>query len=96
VFLEVTGVQYHSKIPIKDEKGNIKEWKELNTPIFKQHPRLFAIIFVIIAIMVFIGSGGLQLLGWQFNLNSQQVMTIMFFVVILMAIAWMIGEKEEK
>ncbi len=49
---------------------------------------------VLIAILIFINAGGLGLMGLQnINLSGASATTVIFFIVILLAIFWLIGEK---
>ncbi len=92
IFLEVTGVQ--STKPIYDKDGN--EIGKHPVKIFMKYGYFFAIVIGIIAIMIFINSGGLALLGMQsvVSLNSTTTMSIAFFLIIVLAIFWMVSEKK--
>ncbi len=62
----------------------------------QQYAKWFAPIFIIIAILVFVGAGGLQLIGLpQIDLSGQANVTLFFFIVIILAIVWMLMEKEQ-
>jgi len=97
ILLEVAG---HKKTIIevvgKDEKGNPK-MQERHLNILEAHSTVFALIIIIIALLIFISSGGLQLLGIQ-NISFGGISgnTLLFLLIIIAAIAWMIYESKEK
>lgn len=62
--------------------------------IFAGHPKFFGAAILIIAIMVFIGAGGLNLLGWRFSVTDTSL-GIIFFLGIMVAAMWMLM-KEKK
>jgi hypothetical protein len=94
IFLEVTGMKVSA--PVYDAKG--KHIGDAPGSIFQKYGYFFAIIIGIIAILIFINSGGLALLGMQsvVSLNSTTTMSIAFFLVIVLAIFWMVSEKKQE
>ena len=65
--------------------------------LIKKHEVYFAAALVIIAVLVFVGAGGLQLIGFpQIDISGQANVTIFFFIVIIVAIIWMVMEGKEK
>jgi hypothetical protein len=89
VFLEAAGIKH--KVPVinpKTGKPGIEEH-----PFLSAHPTITGITFVIIAVLIFVGAGGLNLLGlkipYGFDLTG-----VIFFVAIIVAILWILGTKE--
>jgi hypothetical protein len=58
----------------------------------KYHKEM-GVILIIIAILVFIGAGGLKLLGWRFEIRESTVTMLFFLAVIAMGIWWITAEK---
>lgn len=96
-FLEVAHVRSRGKIIQYDQKGN-PIWEHEAISLFEKHPTVFAVALLIIAVLIFIGAGGLSLIGISINLTGSTNMTLFFFVVIIIAILAMVlggGEKEK-
>ena len=49
-------------------------------------------MFLIIAILIFVGAGGLELIGFT-NLPPINLTGVIFIMVIIIAIVWMIAER---
>jgi len=94
VFLETAGIKSKIKVPVVNEKGEVEKIKTESVSIFEKYSTLFLIVFVIIALLIFISSGGLSLLGIDFNLNIQSNYTIIFLIVIMLAIVWLVANPE--
>lgn len=62
--------------------------------IFEKHPIGFGIIMIIIAIMVFVGAGGLQLLNFQLDLSSDVLAALFFLAAMTLGVWWMTSSKE--
>lgn len=64
---------------------------------FSKYPTYFAAAFVILAVMVFIGSGGLDVLGITLpsNVNINTSGTV-FMIGIMIAVIWLIVETSDK
>ncbi len=96
VFLEVAGVKTKGKV-VGQHKETGEYAYEHKDPIsyLTYHKNVTAAVIIIIAALVFIGSGGLGLLGLssipQFDLTG-----LFFFIVIIMAVIWMIAESGKK
>lgn len=86
VFLEVAGVRF-----IERKKG--KEGEEL-VPVtfFQKYSYVSAIALFLIAVLIFIGAGGLELIGFV-NLPTFNITGIIFFIVVIIAVIWLIAEK---
>ncbi|MFZ3077556.1 MAG: hypothetical protein WA139_03815 [Candidatus Aenigmatarchaeota archaeon] len=96
IFLEVAGVKANVayKNPKAVSKENPEGWDSKPISIFERYGYAFAIVLGIIAILIFINAGGLGLIGMQnINLSGTSTMTVIFFIIILLAIFWLIGEK---
>lgn len=90
VFLEILGIRSHKTG--SNEKG---EKIEFEVSIFEKHPVAFSVLFIIIGVLVFIGAGGLQALGWS---TAPIYITynwplIAFLIIVALAIWWMASEK---
>ena len=94
VFLEVAGIKTKGKIKGYDKEGKpIYEHGGESISLFEYYGKYFALILIILAILVFIGAGGLNLLGFNISLSGMNTMTLLFFIVIILAVTWMIFEK---
>ena len=94
VFLEAVGMRVKIRVPTElDEKGKPKEYgiKEIN--IFQAYSQYFIAAFVIIAILIFIASGGLNLLGWNISFAWMNTTTAFFLIAIIIAIFWLLMER---
>lgn len=95
VFLETAGIKSAIDVPEFDEKGKpTGKTKPKKISIFEKHSMLFLFAFIIIAVLIFISSGGLALLGWQFNFNILNNYTVLLLIVVVMAIAWLVANPE--
>ncbi len=63
--------------------------------IFSQHPRFFGAIILMIAAGIFIGAGGLKVLGWRLTIGETVLSLILFLVVMIIA-AWILMTEEKK
>ncbi|UCG95723.1 MAG: hypothetical protein JSV92_01595 [archaeon] len=92
VFLEVLGIKGRGVI-VDKETG--KPVGEERVSIFEAHPVGFSVLFVIIGVLVFVGAGGLQALGWS---TAPIYITynwplIAFLIIVALALWWMASEK---
>ncbi len=98
IFFEVSGHKTGKRVielgpPDKEGKPTIKSEKAAN--ILEAHPTVFALILIIIALLIFISSGGLELLGiQQISFGGISGNTLLFLLIIIAAIAWMIHESK--
>ncbi len=89
VFLEIVGIK--GVVSYKDDKGKTKYKRK---SIFIAHGTAFAVLFIIIGVIVFIGSGGLEALGWT-GLSANLIYNyplLFFLIVVALAIWWMASE----
>ncbi len=61
--------------------------------IFLKHPMSFGVIMIILAVMVFVGAGGMELIGVSINVTSELVTLLAFLAVISLGV-WFIAAKE--
>lgn len=91
VFLEVAGVKTRGKMYF-DKEG--KRIYEHDNPIsyLEYHGKIAAAVIILIVIVIFVGAGGLSLIGLP---NIPQINTTgsFFFIVIIIAVIWMIAES---
>ncbi|MBU3904579.1 MAG: hypothetical protein KJ906_00310 [Nanoarchaeota archaeon] len=97
VFLETAGIK-----PTREQViGKDKEGRDVKGPvevtIFQKYPLLFAVGFLIIVTLIFIGAGGLELLGLPtLQLTDSAIMSYMFLAVVVLAIVWMVADPSKK
>ncbi|MCD6367537.1 MAG: hypothetical protein J7L45_00455 [Candidatus Aenigmarchaeota archaeon] len=94
ILLETLGIKKkYIQVVGKDEKGNPKT-KIVEKSIFEAYGKWFALLFIIIAILIFIGSGAPQALGWNIpSIISYNYPLIFFLIVISLIIWWMSSEE---
>ncbi len=97
IFVEVAGVKATKMVEEVDEKGKgTGKPKYIQISIFEQYGYYFVAAFLIIAALIFANSGGLALLGWNFNLSPASTTTIIFIAILIIAVMWMVSERKEK
>ena len=94
IFVEVANVKATKRI-IKLDKEGKGEPAYTQISIFEAYGYYFAAAFLIIAALIFVNSGGLALLGWNFNLSPASSTTIVFIAILIIAVMWMISERKE-
>ncbi len=94
VFIELAGVHVGEFVGEKDKEGKIKLTKGPVKP-HHAHPELAAGLLIIFAILIFVAAGGLNLLGLSVMLNSTTTMTLIVIGVIVLAVYWLVNEKQE-
>jgi len=62
--------------------------------IFEKYPVGFGIILIIIAILVFVSSGGMQLLNININIDSNALSAIFFIIIMILGVWWMTAKGE--
>jgi len=91
IILELTGTRHASEPEAITKNGQVLK-KENPKRIIEKYYKSFAIVVIILATLVFIGAGGLDVLGVSIpNLN----MPVLFFLgIMVLVIFWMLaGEK---
>lgn len=91
VLLEVFGLK--RKLYVPNPKTGKPEEKEVTW--LTQHPRIFQLGLVIIAAVVFVSAGGLNLLGLQLPTNFNITGSI-FIIGMILAVLWLISESHGK
>ncbi len=61
--------------------------------IFLANPMSFGVIMIILAVMVFIGAGGMDLVGFSIDITSELVTLLAFLAVISLGV-WFMAAKE--
>jgi hypothetical protein len=64
--------------------------------IFAKHPRFFGAALIILAILIFIGAGGLSLLNIPVFALSDPLIAIIFFLLIMVASIWILVKESDK
>jgi hypothetical protein len=64
--------------------------------IFAKHPRFFGAALIILAILIFIGAGGLNLLNIPVFALSDPLIAIIFFLLIMVASIWILVKESDK
>ena len=90
VFLEIGGVKHIEGGYVIDKEGKVIKQPE-QVPFFSKNVYVLAIAFIIIVALIFIGAGGLNLLGWKLPYNFD-ITGIAFVVMIIIAVLWMLTE----
>jgi len=95
VFLELAGVKlgYATEEQEHPQYGKIQ--KSGGKRVFEKHTTEFAVLLIIFAILIFVAAGGLNLLGLNILLNSSTTTTLLIIGVIILAVYWLIKEKNE-
>ncbi len=61
--------------------------------IFEKHPIGFGIVMIIIAIIVFVGAGGLELLNFKVNISSDAIAALFFLAAMTLGVWWMTAKE---
>lgn len=64
--------------------------------IFAKHPKFFGMALIILAILIFIGAGGLSLLNIPVFALSDPLIAIIFFLLIMVASIWILIKEGDK
>jgi len=62
--------------------------------IFEKHPIGFGIIMILIALMVFVGAGGLELLNFKLNIGSDLLAILFFLGAMTLGVWWMTAKED--
>ncbi len=96
VFLEAAGVKVgkFTGVAPKNEKGE-HELKKTGEPkkLFEKHSMEFAVVLIILAGLVFVGSGGLNLMGGNISFGETNLVSIGFLVAVVLAVLVLYMEK---
>jgi len=95
-FTEAAGIRVNVIKAGKNEKGEMT-LNPTKVPIFEAYGHLFAIAFVIVAVLIFLGAGGWQLLGFGDitlkGIGSESMLGIIFLAAVVIGVIWMIAES---
>jgi len=98
-FLEIAGVK-HMKANMKKVKG--PDGKEVEVPtdwvpenMFTGHPKVWAAVLIIVAIVLFAGAGGLSITGLALP-SGIDPMGALVMAMIALAVIWLIMEKGDE
>ncbi len=61
--------------------------------VFHAHPKVFGIILAVLAVLVFIGAGGMDLVGFDIRVEGE-IVTLLAFLVIISLGVWFISREE--
>lgn len=64
--------------------------------IFSKHPKFFATALIIIAILVFVGAGGMSFIAIPAIAISTPIAAIGVFLIVMMASVWILTKEGEK
>lgn len=96
VFLEAAGIRVGKDVIVIDAEGK-QHVKSKPVNIFEAYPVLFGVAFLAIALLIFVASGGMSLLGFPtIHFTDQAVMSYIFLGVIVLAIVWMVADPSKK
>ncbi|MBU3897101.1 MAG: hypothetical protein KJ697_04180 [Nanoarchaeota archaeon] len=95
IFMEIAGIKHKEPTYDIDQKtGKATHTGFKDIPLLAHHKYAAFAVFLIIAVLIFMSSGGMELLGFPaINMSSSGMTSIVFFIVIILAIVWMIGQK---
>ena len=62
--------------------------------IFEKHPIGFGVVMILIAIIVFVGAGGLRLLDIDFSIGGDIIAVLFFLAAMTLGVWWMTSSKE--
>lgn len=88
VLIEILGIR--ARTTVKTEKGERKQ----PISIFHKHYKAFSILFVLIAALIFIGTGGLEAAGLRLPSGFAENAPLLFFLGFMaLAVWWMVTER---
>jgi hypothetical protein len=91
-FLEIAQVRVGKTVFVKDEKTGKMQPVEQPVKFLEKYGFITGIFLLIVVVLIFIGSGGLGLVGVQ-NLPQLNLTGLFFFIVIILAVLWMLAES---
>ena len=62
--------------------------------IFEKHPVGFGVIMIIIAMIVFVGAGGLELLNFEVKINNDVLAALFFLGAMTLGVWWMTAKGD--
>ncbi|MBI5355497.1 MAG: hypothetical protein HZB68_03515 [Candidatus Aenigmarchaeota archaeon] len=95
ILIELLGVKSMKKGPIGQDPSGKVIMGDVPTSIFEAHGKTFAVLVIIIAGLLFAGSGGFDILGIRFiSVDPTQFPLLFFMGVIALIIWWLTAEKK--
>lgn len=92
VFVEVAGMNaHHEHISEGKYKGLYKKTHE---SIFHKYEMAWIAAFLIIAFLIFMGAGGLKIIGLEAAFPDISMVGLAFFIVIVIAVLYMISNPD--
>jgi len=93
VFIEAAGVKVHGTHEYQTKEGVIRKPASEGKSIFDVYGKYFGIALLFIVVMIFVTSGGLSYLGMGNigGFGNVNMLGIGLFVMIILAILWMIA-----
>jgi len=92
VFLELAGVKAGvGKYKLNPKTGDVEGE---GSKVFEKHSQFFAVLLIIFALLIFVAAGGLNMLGFNILMNSSTTSTLLILGVIVLAVYWLIKEKQ--
>ena len=71
--------------------------KDDGAHVFAKHPRFFAGALILLAVLIFVGSGGLGIVNISPIILTDPLVAILFFLIVMVASVWILmkesGEK---
>lgn len=99
ILIELTGIKVKTAKPVGVE-GGVPIYRKVS--VYERYARGFGILFIIIAILIFVSSGGLGVLGLEkiglpsISISPSLYPLLFFLVIMALLIFWMLIEKEEE
>lgn len=94
VLLEVLGVKEYKEVPVINEEGKpTGKTKKVERSIFEAYGKWFAVVFIIIAALVFIGSGGAEAIGINIPSMISYNYPLLFFLGVIVLIVWWMASE---
>jgi len=94
VLLEILGIKAEKRVPVINKDGKKVGEKDIPVSIFEKYGVIFAILFIIIAALVFMAAGGLGAIGITIPpIVAYNYPLIFFLIFIALLIWWMSSES---
>lgn len=98
IFIEVAGVKAIVYQEATDPKTGAKIRQPVTVSIFEKYSKVLAIMLILIAILIFVGAGGLQAMGLKvpWVTGTTSMYGAILLIVIILAVFWMVAERPKK
>lgn len=98
-FLEIAGVKHLKAVKGKYKTPDGKEVEGISgyqaAPMFTGHPKVWAAVLILVAIVLFVGAGGLSITGLALPAGIDP-MGAAVMAMIALAVVWLVMEKGDK